>query len=57
MADQLMVLMIWLVYQKKFIINFSKAKTKPSLSLHYDDDDNYLYVNQTDFWNLKQMIT
>ena len=38
--DQLMVLMIALVQQKKISINFSNAKTRFCLCLHYNDDDN-----------------
>ena len=42
---------------KRFRITFSKAKTKFSLSLHYNDDEIYLYVNETEIWKLRQMIT
>ena len=31
--------------EKKFSINFSKAKTKLCLSLHYNRDNSYLFVN------------
>ena len=34
--------------KKKFSINFSKANTKVCLSLHYNDDESYLYVNKTE---------
>ena len=35
-----------LVHQKKiFSINFSKARTRLCLSLHYNGDNNYLFVN------------
>ena len=30
---------------QKFSINFTKAKTKFCLSLHYNHDDSYLFVN------------
>ena len=40
-----MVLTDALVHQKKkFDINFSKAKAKLCLSLHYNGDDSYLFV-------------
>ena len=42
-----LILMIALVQQKKNSINFSKADTKFSLSLHYNGDEIYLYVNKT----------
>ena len=31
--------------EKKFSINFTKAKTKFCLSLHYNGDNSYLFVN------------
>ena len=31
--------------EKKFSINFTKANTNFSLSLHYNDDNSYLFVN------------
>ena len=31
--------------EKKFIIDFSKANTKFYLSLHYNGDNSYLFVN------------
>ena len=31
--------------EKKFSINFSKANTKFCLSLHYNADNSYLFVN------------
>ena len=43
-----MVLIIALGQQKKNSINVSKAKTKSSLSLHYNVDESYLYANKTD---------
>ena len=48
-----MVLMIALVQQKKNGINFSKANTEFCLSLHYNGDESYLYVNKTDIWKFK----
>ena len=35
--------------ENKINTNFSKAKSKFCLSLHYDGDDSYLYINKTDF--------
>ena len=46
MKEQLLVLMVALVQQKKISINFSKANTKFCLSLHYNRDESYLYVNK-----------
>ena len=37
------------VHQK----NFSKANTKFCLSLHYNHDESYLYVNETEIYKLK----
>ena len=34
--------------EKKFCINFSKANTKFCLSLHYNGNESYLYVNKTE---------
>ena len=31
--------------RKKFIINFTKANTNFCLSLHYNADNSYLFVN------------
>ena len=31
--------------EKKFSINYNKAKAKFCLSLHYNDDNSYLFVN------------
>ena len=31
--------------EKKFSINFSKGKTRFSLTLHYNGDISYLFVN------------
>ena len=45
MKDELIILMIALVQQKK--ISFSKSNTKFCLSLHYNDE-SYLYVNKTE---------
>ena len=36
--------------EKKFSTNFSKANTKVCLSLHYNDDGSYLYVNKTEIY-------
>ena len=45
--------MIALVYQKKIYIGFSKANTKCCLSLHYNDNESYLYVNKTEIFKIK----
>ena len=42
--------------EKKFNINFSKAKTKFCLSLDYNGDDSYLFVNRKKSIILKQII-
>ena len=43
-----------LVHQrKKICINFSKANTKFCLSLHYDADNSYLFVNGKEIFKLK----
>ena len=42
-----------LVHIKKFDINFSKAKTKFCLSLHYNDDNSYLFVNGKEIYKFK----
>ena len=34
--------------EKEIGINFSKVKTKVCLSLHYNGDESYLYVNKTE---------
>ena len=38
---------------KKFSINFSKAKTKFRLSLHYNADNSCLFVNRKEIFKLK----
>ena len=38
---------------KKININFSEANTKFCLSLHYNGDESYLYVNQTEIYKFK----
>ena len=48
-----MVLMIALVQQKKKSIDISKAKTKYCLSLDYNGENNYLYVNKTEIFKFK----
>ena len=45
--------MVVLVQQKKNVINFSKANTKFCLSLHYNGDESYLYVNKTNIYKDK----
>ena len=39
--------------EKKFNVNFSKANTKFCLSLHYNADHSYLFVNGKQIFNLK----
>ena len=38
---------------KKIIINFIKVKTELSLSLHYNSDNSYLFVNGKEIFKLK----
>ena len=45
--------MVALVQQKEISINFSKANTKFCLSLHYNGNDSYLYVNKTEIYKFK----
>ena len=45
--------MIALVQQKKNCINFSKAKTKLCLTLHYNGANSYLYVNKTEIYKFR----
>ena len=54
MRKMLLVLMEALVHQKKSLsINFRKAKTKYCLSLHYNDDNSYLFVNEKEIYKFK----
>ena len=39
--------------EKKFSINFSKVNTKFCLSLHYNDDNSYLFVNGKEIFKFK----
>ena len=39
--------------EKKIDINFSKAKTKFCLSLHYNNDNSYLFVNGKEIYKFK----
>ena len=39
--------------EKKFDINFSKANTKFCLSLHYNDDNSYLFVDGKEIFKFK----
>ena len=48
-----MVIMIALVQQEKNNVNISKAKKKFCLSLHYDGDDSYSYVNKAEVCKFK----
>ena len=38
---------------KKIIINFIKSKTEFCLSLHYNSDNSYLFVNGKEIFKLK----
>ena len=42
--------------EKRFSINFSKAKTKFCLMLHYNADNSYLLFNRKEILNLKRTI-
>ena len=39
--------------EKKFSINFSKADKKFGLSLHYNDDSSYLFINRKEIFKFK----
>ena len=39
--------------KKEFSINFTKSKAKFSLSLHYNNDNNYLCVNGKEIFKFK----
>ena len=39
--------------KKRFTINFSKTDTKLSLSLHYNADNSYLFVNGNEILKFK----
>ena len=39
--------------KKQIKINFSKAKTKSCLSLHYNSDNSYLFVNRKKIYKFK----
>ena len=41
--------------EKRYSINFSKAKTKFRLSLHYNGDKGYLLVNEKKSTSLKRI--
>ena len=53
MKVQLLILIETLVHQKKLDINFSKAKAKFCLSLHYKADNSYLFVNWKEIYKFK----
>ena len=54
---QLLELMEDLVHQrKKCSINFSKTNTKCYLSLHYNHDNSYSFVNGKKYLDLKLVI-
>ena len=39
--------------EKRFSINFSQANTKFSLSLHYNSDKSYLFLNRKEIFKIK----
>ena len=39
--------------EKRFSINFSKTNTKFDLSLHYNHDNSYLFVNRKEIYRFK----
>ena len=39
--------------EKKFSTNFSNAKTKFCLSLHYNGNNSYLFVNRKEIYKFK----
>ena len=43
---------LW-VPEKKIDIDFSKAKTKFCLSLHYNSDNSYIFVNGKEIYRFK----
>ena len=54
LSEGLMILMVVSTLQgKMFSINFSKAKTKFYLSLYYNGDRTYLFVNKNKNFNFK----
>ena len=40
--------------KKRFSINFTKANTKFYLSLHYNADNSYLYINGREIFKFKE---
>ena len=53
MKDQSKVILILLVQLKKISVNFSKAKTKFCLSLHYNGTNSYLFVDKAEIYKFK----
>ena len=53
MKVQLKEKIMALFHQKKNSINFSKGNTKFCLSLRYNGDESYLYVNKTEISKFK----
>ena len=54
MKDQLIILLQRRYNIKKtFSINFSKAKTKCCVSLHYNGDKSYLLINGKEIYKFK----
>ena len=42
--------------EKKFSVNFTKAKTKSCLGLHYNSDNSYFSVNGKEIFNFKAKV-
>ena len=53
MKEILLVLMEAWCTRIKFDINFSTAKTKLCLNLHYNSDNSYLFVNGKEIYKFK----
>ena len=53
MKVQLKEKIMALFHQKKNSINFSKGNTKFCLSLRYNGDESYLYVDKTEISKFK----
>ena len=47
--NQLMIILITLVQHKKINIHFTTRNKKFCLSLHYNGNENYLYVSKTNY--------
>ena len=47
--NQLMIILITLAQHKKINIHFTTRNKKCCLSLHYNGNENYLYVSKTNY--------